>query len=107
MTNALQMNVSCGPLPHFPDDDEQVVEHRYKIGQMGFYHPKDALIDARHSPYQIVTRLPPMNDEFQFRSAYEEHERAAREIELRTCKVFAARHKLPSNANNSESCSLA
>ena len=84
------MNASYGPFQSFPaDDGEQMAEHKFKIGQMVFYHPHRGIVpvDApTRSPYQITARLPPMGGEFQYRikSANEEHERAASESELRS-----------------------
>ena len=53
-----------------------MAEHKFKIGQMVFFHPKSRLIDApTKSPYQITARLPPTDGEFQYRikSIHEEH----------------------------------
>ena len=63
-----------------------MAEHKFKLGQMVYYHPKGRVIDApTRSPYQITARLPPMDGEPQYRirTPYEEHERAASESELR------------------------
>jgi hypothetical protein len=65
-----------------------MADHKFKIGQMVFYHPRRGIVpvDApTRLPYQITARLPPMNGEFPYRikSANEQHERVAREIELR------------------------
>ena len=64
-----------------------MADHKFKIGQMVFYHPRRGIvpIDApTSSPYQITARLPPISGEFQYRikSPEEEHERAASESEL-------------------------
>ena len=68
-----------------------MAEHKFKIGQMVFYHPQDRLIDASRSPYQITARLPPMGGEFQYfiKSQFEEHERAASERELSPVQAYA------------------
>jgi len=68
-----------------------MAEHKFKIGQMVFFHPKRHLIDASsRSPYQITARLPPMGGEFQYfiKSQFEEHERAASERELRPVQAY-------------------
>lgn len=61
-------------------------EHRFKIGQMVFFHPKSGQIEAptkRH--FQIIARLSPTDGEPQYRikSVHVEHEFAASERELR------------------------
>ena len=69
-----------------------MAEHKLKIGQMVFFHPKRRLIDASsRSPYQITARLPPMGGEFQYfiKSQFEEHERAASERELSPVQAYA------------------
>jgi hypothetical protein len=65
-----------------------MAEHKFKIGQMVFYHPRRGIvpIDApTNRPFQIIQRLPLTDGEFQYRirSAFEEHERVASESELR------------------------
>jgi hypothetical protein len=64
-----------------------MAEHKFKIGQMVYYHRKGSIIGltAPTSPFQITARLPPTGGEFQYRikNANEEHERGASESELR------------------------
>jgi hypothetical protein len=51
-----------------------MAEHKFKIGEMVFYHP--ALPnDAPRGAYQIMRRLPASEGAFQYaiRSAYEDH----------------------------------
>ena len=82
----LQVSVSCDLLPILPEDGEPMAGHRFKVGQMVFYHPRATVIAAPISrPYQIAARLPSPDGEPQYRirSPYEEHERAASESELR------------------------
>jgi hypothetical protein len=61
-------------------------EHKFKIGQLVYFHPKGVgRVDAVPGPYQIARRLPAAEDgEFQYeiRSGYEDHSRVARESEL-------------------------
>jgi hypothetical protein len=63
-----------------------MAEHKFKIGQVVYFHPKKSRLvsDAPPGPYQIIRRLPAIDEEFQYviRSAYESHERVAREGEL-------------------------
>ena len=63
-----------------------MAEHKFKIGQGVYFRPKKSSfrIDAPSGSYQIVRRLPATGGEFQYviRSAYEGHERVARESEL-------------------------
>jgi hypothetical protein len=65
-----------------------VNEHKFKIGQLVYFHPKGAgrwQIDAARGPYQIIRRLPATDDgEFQYevRSALEEHDGVVKEGEL-------------------------
>jgi hypothetical protein len=58
-------------------------EHKFKIGETVFFHPKLS-VDAPRGAYQIIRRLPPEDGEFQYviRSAYEDHQRVAKEGEL-------------------------
>ena len=68
--------------------DSGVSEHKFKIGQLVYFHPKRAVrpqLDAVPGPYQITKRLPAAEDgEFQYeiRSNLEEYNRIARESEL-------------------------
>ena len=63
-----------------------MAEYKFKIGQVVYFHPKKSrlLSNAPSGPYQIIRRLPAMDREFQYviKSAYESHERVARESEL-------------------------
>jgi hypothetical protein len=66
-------------------------EHRFKIGQMVFFHPKGGQIEAptkRH--FQIIARLSPTDGEPQYRikSVHVEHEFAASENELRAVQAY-------------------
>jgi len=68
-----------------------MADHKFKIGQMVFYHPRDRLIDASRSPYQITARLPSPDDGeplYRIKSVHEEHERAASESELRPVQAY-------------------
>ena len=60
-----------------------MADYKFKIGETVFFHPKP-LRDAPRGPYQIVRRLPRAEGEFQYviRSAYEDHQRVAKESEL-------------------------
>ena len=68
--------------------DFGVTEHKFKIGQLVYFHPKAALrpqLDVVPGPYQITKRLPAAEDgEFQYeiRNTLEEYNRVARESEL-------------------------
>ena len=60
--------------------------HRFKIGQLVYYHPKKAAW-SRHKglPWPYLRLLPATEDgEFQYeiKSTLEEHDRVARESEL-------------------------
>ena len=61
-----------------------MAEYKFKIGEIVNFYPK-APNDAPRGAYQIVRRLPAAEGEFQYviRSAYEDHQRAATEDELR------------------------
>ena len=65
-----------------------MTEHKFKIGQLVYFHPKAALrpqLDVVPGPYQITKRLPAAGDgEFQYeiRNNLEEYNRVARESEL-------------------------
>ena len=68
-----------------------MANHTFKIGQMVFFHPKVPGVDApTNRPFQITVRLPSPDGEPQYRirSAYEEHERAAGESELRPVQAY-------------------
>jgi hypothetical protein len=66
--------------------DSGVSEHKFKIGQLVYFHPEGVgRVDAVPGPYQITRRLPAAEDgEFQYeiRSRFEDHGRVARESEL-------------------------
>ncbi len=63
-----------------------MTDHKFKIGQLVYFHPKksNSAAGAPSGPYQITRRLPAVDGEFQYaiKSAYEDHERIARESEL-------------------------
>jgi hypothetical protein len=67
-----------------------VTKHKFKIGQLVYFHPKGALrpqLDAVSGPYKITRRLPAAEDgEFQYEisNTLEEYNRVARESELRS-----------------------
>jgi hypothetical protein len=61
-----------------------MAEHKFKIGETVFFHA--ALPnDAPRGAYQIIRRLPASEAAFQYaiRSAHENHQRVAKEDELR------------------------
>jgi hypothetical protein len=60
-----------------------MAEHKFKIGEIVFFHPKVSS-DAPRGAYQIIKRLPPSEGAFQYviRSAYEDNQRVAKEYEL-------------------------
>jgi hypothetical protein len=60
-----------------------MAEYEFKIGEIVFFHPKVS-VDAPRGAYQILRRLPPSEGAFQYviKSAYEDHQRVAREDEL-------------------------
>ena len=63
-----------------------MAEYKFKIGQVVYFHPKKSKLPANapSGSYQIIRRLPAMDGEFQYviKSAYEGHERVAREGDL-------------------------
>ena len=61
-----------------------MAEHKFKIGQVVYFHPKRLAAGTPSGPYQITRRLPAAEGEFQYaiKSAYEDHERVAMESEL-------------------------
>jgi hypothetical protein len=65
-----------------------VTEHKFKISQLVYFHPKRAArpqLDAVPGPYQITKRLPAAEDcEFQYeiRNTLEDYNLVARESEL-------------------------
>ena len=64
----------------------RVTEHKFKIGQLVYFHPKvRPQLDVVPGPYLITRRLPAAEDcEFQYeiRNTLEEYNRVARESEL-------------------------
>jgi len=64
-----------------------MAEHKFKIGQVFYFRPKasSAPLSTSRGPYQIIRRLPETDGEFQYviRSANEDHQRVAKESELR------------------------
>ena len=61
-----------------------MAEYKFKIGETVYFHPK-LPNDSPRGVYQIVRRLPAAEGEFQYviRSTSEEHQRVAKETELR------------------------
>ena len=63
-----------------------MTEHKFKIGQLVYFHPKGVgRLDAVPGPYQITRRLPVAEDgelQYETRSGFEDHGRVARESEL-------------------------
>jgi hypothetical protein len=61
-----------------------MAEHKFKIGQLVCFQPARPG-HAQPGHYQIVRRLPESDGEFHYviRSTYEDHERVAREGELK------------------------
>jgi hypothetical protein len=68
--------------------DSGVTEHKFKIGQLVYFHPKGAVrppLDAVPGPYKITRRLPAAEDgecQYEIRNTLEEYNRVARESEL-------------------------
>jgi hypothetical protein len=61
-----------------------MAEYKFKIGETVYFHPKPPN-DAPRGIYQIVRRLPAAEGEFHYviRGMSEEHQRVAKETELR------------------------
>jgi hypothetical protein len=61
--------------------------HKFRIGQIVTYRPPERGPDATPGAYMIVARLPQSEEtgefEYQIRNLNEEHERAAKESQLR------------------------
>jgi hypothetical protein len=60
--------------------------HKFRIGQNVNYRPSELGQDAPHGIYQITALLPQRGDgdfEYRIRNLTEEHERVAKEGELR------------------------
>jgi hypothetical protein len=66
--------------------DSGLTEHKFKIGQLVYFHPKvRPQLDVVPGPYLITRRSPARQDgEFQYeiRNTLEEYNRVARESEL-------------------------
>jgi hypothetical protein len=68
--------------------DPGVTEHKFKIGQLVYFHPTAALrpqLDMVPGPYQITKRRPAAEDgecQYEIRNTLEEYNRVARESEL-------------------------
>ena len=64
----------------------RVTEHKFKIGQLVYFHPKvRSQLDAVPGPYKITRRLPAAEDgefRYEIRNTLEEYNRVARESEL-------------------------
>jgi hypothetical protein len=60
-----------------------MAEHKFKVGEIGFLQPKVS-VNAPRGAYEIIRCLPASEGAFQYviRSAYEDHERVAKEYEL-------------------------
>ena len=63
-----------------------MTEHKFKIGQLVYFHPKVRLqLDVVPGPYLITRRLPATQDrecQYEIRNTLEEYNRVARESEL-------------------------
>jgi hypothetical protein len=63
-----------------------MTEHKFKIGQLVYFHLKrsSSVPAPSPGPDQFIRRLPATDGEFQYvvRRANEDHERVARESEL-------------------------
>jgi hypothetical protein len=63
-----------------------VTEHKFKIGQLVYFHPKvRPQLDVVPGPYLITRRLPATQDgecQYEIRNTLEEYNRVARESEL-------------------------
>ena len=61
--------------------------HKFRIGQIVTYRPAERGQDDQPGAYMIIARLPQSDDDGQFeyriRKLNEEHERVAKESELR------------------------
>jgi hypothetical protein len=65
-----------------------MTEHKFKIGQLVYFHPRKGPglpLFAPEGPYKVLKRLPAAAGEFQYviRSANASHDCVARESELR------------------------
>jgi uncharacterized protein YjbK len=65
--------------------------HKFHLGQAVAYHPRQGIWAARGA-YVVTAKLPERDGEFEYRirSALEEHERLARESELREMREAEA-----------------
>jgi hypothetical protein len=61
-----------------------MADYKFKIGETVNFYPKPPT-DAPRGAYQIIRRLPAAQGEFHYviRSTYENHQRVAKENELR------------------------
>ena len=63
-----------------------MTEHRFKIGQIVYFHPKKSRMQstAPSVAYQITKRMPAADGEYQYaiKSMHEQHDRVASESEL-------------------------
>jgi hypothetical protein len=61
--------------------------HKFRIGQMVTYRPAERGLDVPPGVYMIIARLPQGEEtgelEYRIRNLNEEHERMAKESELR------------------------
>jgi hypothetical protein len=61
--------------------------HKFRIGQMVTYRPAERGLDVPPGVYMIIARLPESDEDGQFeyriKNLNEEHERVAKESELR------------------------
>jgi hypothetical protein len=61
--------------------------HKFRIGQIVTYRPAERGQDAPPGPYMIIAYLPQSEEtgdfEYRIRNLNEEHERVAKESELR------------------------
>jgi hypothetical protein len=68
-----------------------MAEHKFKIGQMVFFHPRSRNVDVpRGRAFQVTQRLPVTGGEPQYRIRGSEHEVAAGESELRPVQTSSA-----------------
>ena len=61
--------------------------HKFRIGQMVTYRPTERGLDAPPGAYMVIARLPQGEEtgelEYRIRNLSEEHERVAKENELK------------------------
>jgi hypothetical protein len=79
-----------------------VTEHKFKIGQLVYFHPKAAVrpqLDVVPGTYHITKRLPAAEDgecQYEIRNTLEEYNRVARESELTRAQTLAGEPLLAS-----------